>query len=756
MMQYKLRPLMLLSGLFLIALVVRVAYLIELSQIPYFDIVLPVYDHFNFDQGALNFAAGDGLARSPNNSYSPLYKYFLGSLYYLFGRNFYVVYGIQFTLGALGAVLLFLIGKKLFDVRVGLLAFAGFAFFSTEIIYEGIILRAAFITFLAILSFYVLIRLRESPTPLMLVICALTLSLFFQSRPNTFLCLPFVIYYVHAYVFKSLSSREKTKGWGLFLIPLLLSFFPLLIQCYLVHGKFVFFDSSGPTAFLAGNFIDYPGVGFDSNLLIQFQKKYGMENLSPPSFILQQVMNDPVGFLRMIGRKMFFYFNDLEGASNLSIYLYLENSQILPFLFSHFSLFSALGLMGVVLAIQNREKIFLLYVFLACLILSVVLFHVVARFRVPSAPFLILFSAYAVGRACTWWGQRQFKFLTVFIVVFAVLFYGLRAPENRTKARYVDYCNWSYAYMLDEKRFDVEEAETYGIQCVQAERKISSAWGLTNVSLASIYKLYGSYLIQQKDEMAGQFLQDVFMINPFDSEIYRMYADFERGRNNMRSAIRYLQISSVANKNDATPLKTLIQFYYENETPPGRLLAALRSVLPMEKDPGIHQQVKNEILRLEGRLAEKNISPEKAQKYLAEGKWSLAAEEYVKLNAFNASNVDLLIEQGMVFENLNDKEKALGSYYDALRIDDNHIELNKNLGNYYESANNLVLTVLHWKRYLEIAPHGVESSFIRKRFQFYSQQLKMQKLKKQVSGLSKEQNQALYEIYRNMKVKLGV
>ncbi|MBT5868402.1 MAG: hypothetical protein HOH38_06180, partial [Nitrospinaceae bacterium] len=164
----------------------------------------------------------------------------------------------------------------------------------------------------------------------------------------------------------------------------------------------------------------------------------------------------------------------------------------------------------------------------------------------------------------------------------------------------------------------------------------------------------------------------------------------------------------------------------------------------------------NEILRLEGRLAEKNISPEKAQKYLAEGKWSLAAEEYVKLNAFNASNIDLLIEQGMVFENLNDKEKALGSYYDALRIDENHIELNKNLGNYYESANNLVLTVLHWKRYLEIAPHGVESSFIRKRFQFYSQQLKMQKLKKQVSGLSKEQNQALHEIYRNMKVKLGV
>ena len=131
------RPLLVLSGLFLTALVVRVIYFIELSQIPYFDIVLPVYDHSNFDQGALNFAAGDVLARSPNNSYSPLYKYFLGSLYFLFGKNFYVVYGLQFVLGAFGAVLIFLRGKRLFDVRVGLLAFMDLPFTPRKLYMKG-------------------------------------------------------------------------------------------------------------------------------------------------------------------------------------------------------------------------------------------------------------------------------------------------------------------------------------------------------------------------------------------------------------------------------------------------------------------------------------------------------------------------------------------------------------------------------------------------------------------------------------------
>jgi 4-amino-4-deoxy-L-arabinose transferase-like glycosyltransferase/tetratricopeptide (TPR) repeat protein len=759
MEQTQFRPLLFLLGLFFIALAVRGIYFYELSQIPYFDTVLPVYDHSNFDQGALSFAGGDGLARSPNNSYSPLYKYFLGSIYFLFGRNFYVVYGLQFTMGALGAVLIFLIGKKLFDARVGLLAFAGFSLYSTEIIYEGIILRAAFITFLGVLSFYMLIRLRESSGPLMLAGCALALSLFFQSRPNTFLCLPFVIFYIHKYVFENWESKNRLKGWGMFLVPLLLSCVPLLVQCYLVHGRFVFFDSSGPTAFMAGNFIDYPGAGFDLKLLFDFQKVHQLENLSPGSFIFQQVMMDPVGFLEMIWRKLFFYFNDLEGASNLSIYLYLENSKALPFMIRHFSLFSALGLMGVVLAVQKREKVFLLYAFLTSLILSVVLFHVVSRFRVPSAPFLILFAAYAVGRACTWWSRKEYMSVAVFAVVFLTLFYGLRAPKDFIKIRYVDYCNWSSAYLTEEKWFDVEKAETYAIQCLESKRKVSFDLGVTTASLASIYKLYSSYLIQGQDELAGKILQHAYSVDPFDSELYRMYSDFQGERNNSILAIRNLHISRISNKNDSAPLRSLIKLYYSSDSDPGRILAALKVALPMENDPKTAQKVKDEIRRLEELLETKReevkLSTIKARKYLSEKKWKAAIDEYEKLNAFNAFDAGLLIEQGIAYEYLNDEARALDSFYDALLIEGENPELNKNIGNYYLSAGNLVLAILHWKRYLETSLIEGEYLSIQEKLQFYSQQLKMKSLPKQIFGLSRDQNRDLYKIYRNMKVQLG-
>jgi hypothetical protein len=93
--QFKLRPLLILSGLFLIALAIRGIYFFELSRLPYFDNILPVYDHSNFDLGALNFAEDDWLARSPNNSYSPLYKYFLGVIYILSSPFLYLTQAIN-------------------------------------------------------------------------------------------------------------------------------------------------------------------------------------------------------------------------------------------------------------------------------------------------------------------------------------------------------------------------------------------------------------------------------------------------------------------------------------------------------------------------------------------------------------------------------------------------------------------------------------------------------------------------------------
>ena len=126
------------------------------------------------------------------------------------------------------------------------------------------------------------------------------------------------------------------------------------------------------------------------------------------------------------------------------------------------------------------------------------------------------------------------------------------------------------------------------------------------------------------------------------------------------------------------------------------------------------------------------------------------------MNAFNASDATLLIEEGIVHENLNDEERALNSFYDALVIEEKNPELNKNLGDYYLSDGNPVLAILHWKRYLKISPKGAEYISVQKRLRFYSRQLRLKGLAKQIFGLSKEDNKQLFKIYQNMNVQLGL
>ena len=108
----------------------------------------------------------------------------------------------------------------------------------------------------------------------------------------------------------------------------------------------------------------------------------------------------------------------------------------------------------------------------------------------------------------------------------------------------------------------------------------------------------------------------------------------------------------------------------------------------------------------------------------------------------------------MVCEYLNDEEQALDSFCDALLVEEENPELNKNIENYYLSKKVLVKAILHWARYRETSRQRKEYLSIQERQNFCSHQLKMKSLPKQNFGLSHEQNRRLYKVYRNMKVQL--
>ena len=84
------------------------------------------------EQLAATFSLGDEPFTGP-----PLYPAFLGALFWLFGADFFACRLIQFTLGALSVVLLYLIGRRVFSPGIGLAAGIVAAVYGPLIYFEG-------------------------------------------------------------------------------------------------------------------------------------------------------------------------------------------------------------------------------------------------------------------------------------------------------------------------------------------------------------------------------------------------------------------------------------------------------------------------------------------------------------------------------------------------------------------------------------------------------------------------------------------
>ena len=69
----------------------------------------------------------------------------------------------------------------------------------------------------------------------------------------------------------------------------------------------------------------------------------------------------------------------------------------------------------------------------------------------------------------------------------------------------------------------------------------------------------------------------------------------------------------------------------------------------------------------------------------------------------------------MVCEYLNDEEQTLDSFCDALLVEEENPELNKNIENYYLSKKVLVKAILHWARYRETSSQRKEYFTIQER-----------------------------------------
>jgi tetratricopeptide (TPR) repeat protein len=417
------------------ALILRLICLVELRGSPVLAVVIG--DARQYDLWAEQIAGGQWIG-SEVFYQTPLYSYLLAVIFKVTGHHLFTVRLAQAMLGATSCVFLGFAGRRFFDQRVGLIAAALLAIYPPAIFFDSLIQKASLDLFLMTLLLAVLGEFYHRPHWKWLIVAGVTLGAFTLNRENARVLYPVIIVWLLVY-FRNLPFKSRTVWAAIFTASIVMILLPVGIRNYRVGGEFMISTSQlGPNLYI-GN---HPGAEGAYEPLVAGRGSAAYERddatrlaedamgrkLSPGQVsdywvrrTLGYIRNQPWDWLGLMGRKALLVFSATEAADTESIEVYSDYSRILRLLWwCNFGVILPLGVLGAWLTRKDWRRLALLSAMLFGLALAVAIFYVLARYRYPIVPIVILFAAAALSampslRGQTWrrWAPGVLLALTV-------------------------------------------------------------------------------------------------------------------------------------------------------------------------------------------------------------------------------------------------------------------------------------------------------------------------------------------------------
>jgi len=402
------REVLVCAAVFTLALSVRLYYLFQIESFPLFYHLAS--DARGYDEWARRIAAGDWMGREVFYQ-APLYPYFLAVLQVLFGHNLWAIRVVQMILGALSCVLIYQAGMAFFSRRAGIAAGLILALYAPAIFSDALIQKSILdLFFIAILLFF-LGRTRQTPHWLYWAIIGSVLACLGLSRENALVWAVVVPIWIWLF-FSERSSRTRLAWIAVFFAGLMLVLLPVGLRNYRVGGEFTLTTSQfGPNFFIGNNpkaegvYLPLrPGRGdplFERQDATELAQQALQRRLSPGAVsgywlgqAFEYIRTQPFDWLWLMGRKWLLVWNVREIEDADDFYLYQRWSRWLSILAwaSHFGVLAPLAAVGFLLTWRQWRGLSLLYLLLATMAFSVVLFVVSGRYRLPMIPLLTLFA----------------------------------------------------------------------------------------------------------------------------------------------------------------------------------------------------------------------------------------------------------------------------------------------------------------------------------------------------------------------------
>jgi 4-amino-4-deoxy-L-arabinose transferase-like glycosyltransferase len=384
-----------LLGILLFALVVRLLFVVVIGLSD-----APTYDGLGYDILAMNLLRGKGYAGDAPTAFRPPgYPLFLAGIYGLFGHRYGAVRVMQVLVDAVTCVLLYFVGKKLFDRRVGLVAALGLSLYPLQIYMVGQFYSETLSFFFQMVALWSATLLPERwhvAVPLMMGVLLGATAL---TRPTATLWIPLMLLWVF---YMSLKAREVTRI-ALVVLGLLLAFGPWTVRNYLEFRAFVPISSLGGVGVWAGNnpLSDGGGMLPDERTWegedYPEHSWYGWEGLtevqSSQRFLdkgITWIKENPRDFLILVPKKLLRLWSPTSFGVQFSRQASpLVTAVVLP----PYLLFLAMAGGGIVLTRRKRYELFPLYALIIGVNVLVALTYGATRYGIGMAPCLILFAA---------------------------------------------------------------------------------------------------------------------------------------------------------------------------------------------------------------------------------------------------------------------------------------------------------------------------------------------------------------------------
>jgi 4-amino-4-deoxy-L-arabinose transferase-like glycosyltransferase len=441
-----------LISLFILAVALKFVCLWQYASFP--DFANPVGDSENYLIQARAILAHGRLFGDTVPFQTPLYPIFLAGLLAISRQSLFFVRLVQISMGAANCLLVYFLAKKILANGRLLPAVAGVltALYGLLTFFDVDILGISPAIFALNISLLLTIKARENLKIRWAAAAGIFLGFAILERANLLLFLPAVLWYL-ASGFSLHFSRLREWSWkpvAGFLAAVFLMILPITVNNYLISRDFVLISSNAGINLFLGNNPEADGT-FRMPKKISGLTNYGMaqsmvtvaedeigKKLKPSEVsrywsrrAWRFLLTEPSAVLALYGRKTKMMLSQVEYPNHLSFdFMKVEVMPFLKTLFVGFGWIAPWALVGLWASYRRRwnDSFKLILVFLGVYSLSVMIFFITDRYRLPIVPLLIILSVAGMASVVQWLWQRQWQTLGWAMVILLLAFWVAYLP----------------------------------------------------------------------------------------------------------------------------------------------------------------------------------------------------------------------------------------------------------------------------------------------------------------------------------------